>query len=66
MLVRSGVPERTAMAISGHETRSIFDRYDIVSLDDLKAATKKLDAHLSAPAVPTPEQASAPTAEAIN
>jgi integrase len=64
MLVRSGVDEHTAMAISGHKTRSVFQRYNIVSLDDLKAATRKLDAHL---AVPEPEQqASAPMPEVVN
>jgi hypothetical protein len=64
-LIRSGVDEHVAMKISGHKTRSVFARYDIVSLDDLKAATKKLDAHL---AVPEPEQqaASAPTSELVN
>jgi integrase len=42
-LVRSGVREKVAMRISGHVTRSIFDRYAIGSDDDLVDAAQKLE-----------------------
>jgi integrase len=43
---RSGLSEHEGMALSGHQTDSVYRRYDIISEDDLTQAMNRVQEHL--------------------
>jgi integrase len=46
-LVQAGVGEKLAMQLTGHKTRNVFDRYNIVSDANLLEASQRQEAYLA-------------------
>ena len=59
-LIRANVPERVAMLLTGHKSRAIFDRYNIIHEQELLDAGDQLVAYLAQQAQAVPARRRAP------
>ena len=53
-LIRANVPERVAMLLTGHKSRAIFDRYNIINEQELLDAGDQLVEYLAQQAQAAP------------
>jgi integrase len=69
-MMEAGLTEKEAMEVSGHRTRSVFDRYHIISERRMKQNAQKLEEHLktkeTAATAVTGEDAGGRRPDAIN
>ena len=59
-LIRANVPERVAMLLTGHKSRAIFDRYNIIHEQELLEAGDQLVAYLAQQGAGGASKAAAP------
>ena len=68
-VIRASVPERVAMLLTGHKSRAIFDRYNIINEQELLDAGDQLVAYLAQQAQAGPARrrphAASPAAPAL-
>ena len=55
-LVNAGTPTHEAMTVSGHRTRSVFDRYSIPLKDQTRAALERVSAYTETTPAPATVQ----------